>query len=540
MTKSARIHRIFFLLLCVSSLLLSACSKQEAEERSGVPAEDITALKKAIEQAPEFTEKRYRVLDSLRTKALKSTDDNRRGHILLEMAELSRNFNTDSALFYSARCIDLAKATGDSMLMKEGELAHIAALGTAGIFTEGSRRYVEFSRGKVPAQLKKAYWLTGRTLYGYMRGYVGDQRELFELYSRRYREYDDSLLQHLPHSDMIRRFLECERLVTDGNYKVAEAKLQVLMDELPEESNLYGMAAYQMASVCRGKGNEHDYAAYLAKASASDIKASVREGVALPTLAMWLYEHGDVNDALTFVNFALDDAMKGNARTRTLSLAQIVPVIDSASREKISSSRDELMIYLVVALLLFILSVALAVLSIRSMKRRHRNEKKLAAMSKVMEKYIANFISLCATYADRLDSLTKTVSRKLTAGQSEELLKMVKSGKFADDQNEKFFSMFDNAFLDIYPDFIGEINTLLKPEEQIPVPEGKHLTPELRIYAFVRLGVDESTKIAQILHYSTNTVYAYRNRMRNRAIDRERFDQQVAQLGSSAVAPSFL
>ncbi len=123
------------------------------------------------------------------------------------------------------------------------------------------------------------------------------------------------------------------------------------------------------------------------------------------------------------------------------------------------------------------------------------------------------------------------MSRKLASGQADELQKLIKSGKFDDDQNEEFYKIFDSAFLDIYPDFIENINSLLRPEEALELKNAKELTPELRIYAFVRLGVDESTKIAQMLNYSVSTVYAYRNRMRNRAIDRENFDHDVMGLG---------
>ena len=109
---------------------------------------------------------------------------------------------------------------------------------------------------------------------------------------------------------------------------------------------------------------------------------------------------------------------------------------------------------------------------------------------------------------------------------------MIDSGKFVDEDNDDVFKIFDHAFLDIYPDFITHINMLLRPEEQIVVKNPGTLTPELRIYALVKLGVNESNRIAQILHYSTNTVYAYRNRMRNKAISRDSFDSDVLKIGS--------
>ena len=127
--------------------------------------------------------------------------------------------------------------------------------------------------------------------------------------------------------------------------------------------------------------------------------------------------------------------------------------------------------------------------------------------------------------------MSKLVSRKIAAGQTDELLKLIKSGKFTEEQNDDFYKIFDNAFLDLYPDFVDEINKLLREEEQMAVKKGAGLPTELRIYAFVRLGVEESTRISQILHYSVSTIYTYRNRMRNKAINRDTFDEDVMRIG---------
>ena len=124
------------------------------------------------------------------------------------------------------------------------------------------------------------------------------------------------------------------------------------------------------------------------------------------------------------------------------------------------------------------------------------------------------------------------MDRKISSGQASELLKVVKSGKFGEEENEDFYKEIDSVVLTLYPDFVEKINELLQPTERVRI-SGNLLTPELRIYAFVRLGVSESTRIAKILNYSVNTVYAYRNRMRNRAIDREHFEENVLKIGST-------
>ena len=124
----------------------------------------------------------------------------------------------------------------------------------------------------------------------------------------------------------------------------------------------------------------------------------------------------------------------------------------------------------------------------------------------------------------------KLVDRKISSGQASELLKTIKSGKIGEGENEDFYKEIDSVVLTLYPDFVEKVNELLEPAERVRL-KGGQLTPELRIYAFVRLGVSESTRIAKILNYSVNTVYAYRNRMRNRAIDREHFEENVLKIG---------
>ena len=86
-------------------------------------------------------------------------------------------------------------------------------------------------------------------------------------------------------------------------------------------------------------------------------------------------------------------------------------------------------------------------------------------------------------------------------------------------------------FLQLFPDFIERFNALLRPGEQIEVKGDNLLTPELRIYALVRLGINDSTKIASFLHYSPQTVYNYRMKTRNRSnIPKDEFASRVQRL----------
>lgn len=142
------------------------------------------------------------------------------------------------------------------------------------------------------------------------------------------------------------------------------------------------------------------------------------------------------------------------------------------------------------------------------------------------------FIMLCYQYIERLDSQRKLVIRKIKANQQNELLSILSSSKRGTEESQNFFSQFDKILLSLYPSFVNELNSLLIPEAQIELKEDNELTPSLRVAALVRLGVTESPKIAGILSYSLQTIYNYRSTLKNSAIDKEHFEENLQKLCS--------
>ena len=142
------------------------------------------------------------------------------------------------------------------------------------------------------------------------------------------------------------------------------------------------------------------------------------------------------------------------------------------------------------------------------------------------------FIMLCYQYIERLDSQRKLVIRKIKANQQKELLSILSSSKRGTEESQNFFSQFDKIFLSLYPSFVNELNSLLIPEAQIELKGDNELTPSLRVAALVRLGVTESPKIAGILSYSLQTIYNYRSTLKNSAIDKEHFEENLQKLCS--------
>lgn len=527
------IIHIFILAVCLAAAGCSAHDNGFPDRDDIAPENALRSLNATIEKAPRYQRLKAERFDSLRNLLRDAQSPADKLRITIEIADSYCQFNADSAIHYGARAVALIPEDTSPQTDTRARLSLINALGTAGLFIPAVKGLDSIGEAVKDPSSRIEYWKSSRKLYFYMLTYVQDHGRYADIYRRRYIECDDSLLRYLPKEEPLYRFIKCERLVTEGRLNEAQKDLQQLMTAQGDSDNIYGMAAYQLAEVYKRKGDFRGYATYLATAAESDIKCCVREGLALPDLANWLYEHGDLNNAFNYINYALEEANQGNIRMRTVAISALMPVIDQAYRKEINDSRNNMVGFAMISSTLLLIAAVLLIIIMRSMAKMRSNERKLAASSRKLEAYVGNFIGLCSNYASRLQQLAALVTRKISSGQSDDLLRIVSSGKFNETGSDEFYKLIDKALLDIFPDFVDSINSLLQPDRQIELRKDDPLTPELRIYAFVRLGVDQSVQIAQILGYSTNTVYAYRNRMRNRAINRDTFDKDVADLGNS-------
>ena len=156
----------------------------------------------------------------------------------------------------------------------------------------------------------------------------------------------------------------------------------------------------------------------------------------------------------------------------------------------------------------------------------------LAESNHVKEQYIGNFIGICSNYIDKLDNYRRVVNKQIASHKVAELFEYTKSKSLIDDELKEFYENFDNTFLSIYPNFVEELNALLIEEEHIPLKKGELLNTELRIFALIRLGISDSSKIAGLLRYSVNTIYNYRVKIKNKSIvPREDFENLVMKIG---------
>lgn len=519
-------HHILLPVAVAVVSLLSACGG-----RSDIPRNELIALDNAIRMSEDYHRKATGRLDSLHAVMVKARAEGSDStwQLSMRLAEGWRLLNADSSWKYSERAWIIADRENDPARMYMSKVTAVKALSTAGLFSQARKVFEPLEQLPPPSPLARyEFWKAGRILYSNMGAYADGQPELEDSYKKTAALFDDSIMAYLPPSDEFYRFLKGERLVVTGHPGEAQDILEELMKGLSPEMNLYAMTAFQLAKVYEAKGDDAKAAAYLAKAAESDLRCAVKDGLALPSLATLLYNHNHLDEAFHYANFALSDARKGNARMRVAGIASMLPDIDDAYRRQKQSYKSQTQLLTTLLAILLFASIGMLVFLYREIRHSRNARLRLARTSRIQDSYIATFIGLSSTYARRLDTLSAIVGRKISAGQSEELLKLINSGRLIEGDNEDFYNIFDKAILDLYPEFLSDINSLLRPDSRLEQKRPGTLSAELRIYALVRLGIEESTRIAQILGYSPATVYSYRNRMRNRAISRDTFDADVA------------
>ncbi len=488
--------------------------------------EAFKELDRQLDLRNEYLDMRQSRIDSL---ALKHRGAPGNSSLLLELSEAFIGFDNDSALKYLTCGVD--KTEGVEKMRFTWLRSSLLPL--AGFFQKAEDDFQSIVPDSVPLHLLPSYYDSGRQLYSYLSAFFESYPGPKALYASKALEFQQKLLDVLPHDSAEYKYNLGEYYLLTGSDVRAKVLLQEILDT-PAGEKFSARAAHHLAIISRNEGDNDSYAYYLARSAIADLKSATREVASLQELGGEVHASGDISRAHRYLAVAVENAVECGAPLRMIESSKSLPIIERAHNAHIKSwRRNTYWIMACMAVLLLGLGATLFLLH-REMKRMSALRNKLKAANYAKEIYISRFLELCSIYMDKLNQFCKISTRKIAAGQTDELFRMVKSGKFVEEQSKEFYDVFDNAFLHIYPGFVDEVNTLLLPESKIELKEGEKMNTDLRILAFMRLGIDESAKIAQVLNYSLNTIYAYRNRLKARAINRETFEADVMKIDSNA------
>lgn len=464
-------------------------------------------------------------------------------------------YRCDSSILYLNRNIDVAGQLEDQERINESKLMLSHLLASSGMYLEATGIIKTIDKNKLSGKLLIDYYVCYDHIYGEVAFYTQDKRSS-ERFRRISMAYKDSIYSVIdPASDIYIRMREIH-FRDAGDAGEALRMNDVLLNKTKTGTPGYAMNAFHRALDYRSKGDRQMEKYSLTLSALSDIQSAIKDHASLWMLAQLLYEDGDIERAYRYIRFSWSETVFYNTRLRSLQSANILSLIDKTYHALTEKQNRQLQLYIILISALVIALVIAFFHIYRQMKKlaaarnnlqganirlKELNQElkemnvclrntnlDLSESNHIKEEYIGRFIKLCSKYIDKLDAYRRMVHRKITHGQIEEIVRVTRSPAALDDEINELYINFDRAFLHIFPDFVNKFNELLIEGEQIMPKKGELLNTELRIFALIRLGINDSMQIAEFLRYSLNTIYNYRAKVKNKArMSRDDFENSV-------------
>ncbi len=469
-------------------------------------------------------------------------------------------FQFDSAMTYLNKGIKLAKETQNTYYYNSNTISKAELLSIGGLYYEAIHEIEQVDTTVLDKAQHFEYYFSLFRIHTYWADFCND-KTYTPTHRLKAQEYLKKAIPFRDETDKTYEYYLGEYAVfVLNNPQAARAHYIKAIKQLPQNSRFYAMSCFALSGSYGNEGNTEKQEEFLLLSSIADIENCTMENFALQNLAMYIFEHNkdELDLAQQYIQTALEDAHFYNNRLRIIEISSKLPVIVSSYQQTLNQRNKVQMTAIIVIslLLLFLLSAVFYIvkqtkrLSLQQQELQKNNNQlselnrqqkelntQLHGLNALLvdtnskrERLAKLYIDLCAKYIARLKKQQTLVKRKIKANQTTELLSQLSSERLSEEDAATFLSRFDKTFLDLYPDFTEELNSLLLPKGQIQNKSTDELTTEQRIMALIRLGVKESAEIADLLFYSPQTIYNYRSVLKGKAINKETFEEEVMKL----------
>lgn len=526
-------------------------------------------IKDLYEQLDQAIKQSQYYINQKESRITKIKKQSRQGHTpqqlltaYYKLYEEYKTYTSDSSIYYIHQAIDLAKR--NNMKSDITKLRSLLALqySISGAFTEALHVLQSIDKKTLNNSNKKDYYIAFYHVYGEL-GFTNiniDTELSQEFYSKQdcYRDTLFSILSPNSEDYLMRK----EVMLTSQNKLKEALKINdIRLSKCKKGSHEYGIVAYYRYLIYRSLKDEDMVKYWLLQSAICDVKCAINDQASLWILAEILSKEKDVERSYKYINFSWNANKRFCTRIRSWQISPVLGTIDHNYQAELKKANHRL-IFAIICVSLLVIALALLTFYVNKQKSylsKARNElkktntqleelnnklsstngmlkasnDKLNESNGVKEEYIGQFLGACSHYIDKLDKMRLNVNKMLKNKQYNELYSMTKSSEVKEQELEELYANFDKVFLNLFPNFVEDLNGLLKEEYQIHLSSPNKLSAIVRVFALIRLGIDDSTKIAEFLHYAVNTIYNYRAKLRNGAInDRNEFEKKVRELGT--------
>lgn len=537
-------------------------------------------LDKIVENLDEYLNQRLSRIDKTKESFVGTKELTKRYELGKELfAEYSQVMN-DSALKYSKICIEIAKKLNRKDMEAECYIRMAHQYAKSGDYSDASRYFEKVHSEDMTAQSRLEYYSGLSHLYREMATYSNETQHKQE-YHTLSNAYCDSLLNNADTASILWISRKVGRLLKQDEIQKAKYYSDVWLSKVKPDTPAYAYMAYFRSAVY-GRMGDHEMEEYwLALSAIYDLKCAVMNQASLWNLAEKLSHKGELERAYNYVESAWRCASIFNVHLRSWQISPVLTIINNKYKSHlrnvnriswILTGAVSLLALVMLGLYIYVkrkrkqlaiarnelkasndeleslneqlsannekLSESNNLLSETNLLLQNTNEQlhnsiiHLNDSNRIKDEYIGKFFSTCSEYIDKLDQYRIKIQRKLKVKQYNDLLHLVSSEQLKEDELKKLLENFDTIFLQLFPTFVHDFNSLLRPEERIYPSVKNSLNTELRIFALIRLGIDKSSKIAEFLHISPNSIYVYRTNTKNKATgNRDNFEHFVKEIG---------
>ena len=519
------------------AVLLYSCSGTEYTGQTETILDD---LDKVIENRKEIERTKEDRISDIRGRMHPAMSPQERYGVYDNLYEEYQKYRLDSAIAYAHEKEKLAQTIGEDYFICDAKLDLADRYVLSGMYSEALA-----SAGSLDMQTVCSTGLLPRMLHIYHSLYTGlaetcDDPLLAKKYAGQKRHYREQLLNTLGEDDIARKYVLSEIYIENRDWTRAAATLDECSALINDNIHDMAVVNYLRAEIATGTGRRDEAIRYYALSSISDLSTPIKEYKSLYGLASLMYDDGHIKRAFKYITRSIDDANSAKAKLNIQSINDLLPVI-SASYDKQMRAKNRIISTALGVISFFGVLLALLLFSLTREKRRIKMTNlrlqkyiaRLAEANNIKEAYIGRYLDQCSEYIGHIEEYRSQLRKTAKEAGMEGIHKELRSTKFIDSELQDFYRKFDSTFLDLFPDFISNLNALLREDKRIDIKENeKALTTELRICALIRLGVNDSADIARFLRRSVSTIYNYRVKMRNSALnDRDNFEKEIMKIG---------
>ena len=544
-------NKLFIIVFACILVAAGAFSCERSQENLLLERLDETLEMKETYQ--EYFRKRIAVLEDVLAE---QNDPEQIYNIRKKMAVAYSSHSFDSTLNCLMDNRDLALSIQDMHKKIETDFMLVEAYTMAGYHVEAGDILRQYSPESVPANLLKSYYEAAHCFFGETMAYTSSDEIYAEKGARR-DSFRNILLQITPEGSLDWYDLKREEAESvHDTLKTREYAFR-MMECTEVNTPDYARSSYFYANTFRGDVPRPEREEWLIRSAIADVMCATNDYASLNEISRILFERGDIDRAFRYAaDHCMADAIAYNGKLRAWQISQFFPEIEQAYKEKSQRQTKSMAMIIAVAVVLLLLSFALLLFifkqqqildsmrvklqeSYMQIDERNRDlmsiNSRLVALNsqmqeadKVKQEYIALFLGILSENISKTRQYRHHVLKSIRQGNTKSLVEEIEQLPSMDDDIQEFYKMFDETFVNLYPDFVDRFNGLLAEGCAI-VPKGEDiLTPELRIFALIKLGITDSSKIASLLHYSANTIYNYRAKIKNKARgSRDEFEAAV-------------